>query len=90
MCSTKSSLSQSAEQAIQTFKNHFLAGLATFNKDFPIQEWDCLLLQAEMTLSLLCSSRNNPQLSVYAYLFGHYNYNTHSMDPPGTKFIVHQ
>ena len=27
-----------AERAIRTFKNHFLAGLATVNKKFPISE----------------------------------------------------
>ena len=42
-----------AERAIQTFKNHFLAGLATCNEQFPIQEWDKLLPQAEITLNLL-------------------------------------
>ncbi len=39
-----------AERAIRTFKNHFIAGLATIDPDFPIREWDCLLPQAETTL----------------------------------------
>ena len=29
-----------AERAIRTFKNHFLAGLATIDPKFPIREWD--------------------------------------------------
>jgi hypothetical protein len=29
-----------AERAIQTFKNHFIAGLATVDKTFPMQLWD--------------------------------------------------
>ena len=29
-----------AEQAIQTCKNHFLAGIATCNPKFPINKWD--------------------------------------------------
>ena len=79
----------SAERAIQTFKNHFLAGLATCNPQFPIQEWDRLLPQAEMTSNIIRCSRHNPQLSVYAYLFGTYDYNAHPMVPPGTKVMVH-
>ena len=35
-----------AEQAIQTFKNHFISGLCTVDSYFPIQLWDKLLPQA--------------------------------------------
>ena len=35
-----------AERAIQTFKNHFLAGLATVDKAFPLELWCYLLIQA--------------------------------------------
>ena len=57
-----------AERAIRTFKNHFLAGLATTHSDFPISEWDRLLPQAIITLNLLRNSRVNPKLSAYSYL----------------------
>ena len=56
-----------AERAIRTFKNHFLAGLATCDPDFPIREWDRLNQQAELTLNLLRNSRVNPNLSSWAY-----------------------
>ena len=79
-----------AERAIQTFKNHFLAGIATYNPKFPINEWDRLLQQAEITLNLLRQSRQNAKLSAYSYLFGPYNYNRNPMVPPGTKVIVHK
>ena len=39
-----------AERAIQTFKNHFLAGIATYNPKFPINEWDRLFQQAERNI----------------------------------------
>ena len=39
-----------AERAIRTFKNHLIS---TCDKDFPVAEWDCLLVQAELTLNLL-------------------------------------
>ena len=32
-----------AERAIQTFKNHFIAGLCSIEKEFHIQLWDRLL-----------------------------------------------
>ena len=79
-----------AEKAIQTFKNHFASGLSVCNSKFPIEEWDLLLPQAEITLNLLHSAHNNPNLlSTYAYVHGNYNYNATPMAPPGTKVIIH-
>ena len=40
-----------AERAIQTFKSHFIAGLATLPSDFPMKEWDRLLPHAQLTLN---------------------------------------
>ena len=45
-----------AERAIRTFKNHFIAGLCSVDKDFPLHLWDHLLPQALLTLNLLCGS----------------------------------
>ena len=42
-----------AERAIQTYKNHVKAGLASVNPNFPLSEWDRLLEQANITLNLL-------------------------------------
>ena len=49
-----------AERAIQTFKNHFKAGLASLDPQFPVSEWDRLLEQTFLTLNLLRASRNKP------------------------------
>ena len=57
-----------AERAIRTFKNHFIAGLATVDPAFPIREWDRLLPQAELTLNLLRTSRLNPKVSAHAVI----------------------
>ena len=46
-----------AELAIRTFKNHFVAGLSTTDPNFPVSEWDRLLDQATITLNLLRQSR---------------------------------
>ena len=78
-----------AEQAIRTFKKNFLAGLATCDKNFPLQEWDRLIAQATITLNLLRASRVNPNLSAHTYVFGNFNFNKTPMAPPGTKVIIH-
>ena len=70
-----------AERAIQTYKNHLKAGLASTDPDFPIQEWDRLLEQANLTLNLLRSARCNPKLSAWAYLFGEFDFNATPLAP---------
>jgi hypothetical protein len=45
-----------AERAIQTFKNHFIAGLCSIDKDFPLHLWDRLVEQRFITLNLLRGS----------------------------------
>ena len=78
-----------AERAIQTFKYHFLAGLASSDPDYPTGEWDRLLPQAVLTLNLLRNSRVNPKLSAHAFLHGNFNFNTIPLAPPATKILVH-
>jgi hypothetical protein len=72
-----------AERAIQTFKEHFVSGLASVYPDFPLHLWDRLLPQAEMTLKLLRKSRQHPQLSAAAHYHGMVDYNTTAFAPPG-------
>ena len=57
-----------AERAIQTFKHHFIAGLATVDIDFPIQLWDEFLPQAQMTLNMLRTSRQDNTKTAYEEL----------------------
>ena len=52
-----------AERAIQTFKHHMKACLATIDPQYPLREWDRLLPQCELTLNLLRASKVNPKLS---------------------------
>jgi hypothetical protein len=65
----------SAERAIQTWKNHFCAGLATCDPKFPLTEWDLLMPQADIMLNLLRSWRRQPRLSAYACLNGTFDFN---------------
>ena len=78
-----------AERAIQTWKNHFKAGLASIDPNFPLTEWDRLIPQANITLNLLRGARTNPMLSAYSYIFGEFNFAATPMAPPGTKIVAH-
>ena len=42
-----------AERTIQTFKNHFKTGLALVDPDFPLAQWDRLIVQAIITFNML-------------------------------------
>ena len=59
-----------SERAIHTFNNHLKVGLATTGPEFPTAEWDRIIPQAKVTLSLLRATRVNPKLSACAYIFG--------------------
>jgi hypothetical protein len=79
-----------AERAICIFKEHFVAGMASVEPDFPLQVWDRLLPQAEMTLNLLRTSRQYPQLSAAAHFHGMVDYNKTAFSPPRCKIIAHE
>jgi len=79
-----------AEQAIRTFKNHFIAGLCSVDKDFPIHLWDRLLPQAELTLNLLRGSRLDPTISAWAELHGPFDFNRTPIAPPGIRVLIHE
>jgi hypothetical protein len=78
-----------AERAIRTFKNHFIAGLCSVDKNFPLHLWDKLLPQAELTLNLFHGSRINPKLSAHAQMHGNFDFNRTPIAPPGIRVLVH-
>jgi hypothetical protein len=45
-----------AERAIHSFKNHFIAGLCSVHKHFPLHLWDRLVPQAVITLNMMRGS----------------------------------
>eukprot|EP00956_Cyclotella_meneghiniana_P014140 scaffold21040_cov41-Cyclotella_meneghiniana.AAC.5 len=80
-----------AERAIQTYKNHFISGLCTTDRDWPLQLWDTLTEQALITLKILRTSRVDPTKSAYHQLHGHkYDWNAHPSAPPGTKAVGYE
>jgi hypothetical protein len=79
-----------AERATRTFKEHFVAWLSSVDPAFPLHLWDRLLLQAEITLNLLRTSRLHPHLSAAAHYHGLVDYNKTAFAPPGCKIIAHE
>ena len=65
------------------FKAHFLSILAGTADDFPMQLWDRLLPQAEITVNLLWQSNATPTVSAYAHLGGPFDYNKMPLAPMG-------
>ena len=80
----------SAERAIRTFKDNFIAGICSTHKDFPLHIWFQIILHAIITINLLRQSRMNPKLSGYAQLHGEFNYNAPLLAPPSTQVIIHE
>jgi hypothetical protein len=79
-----------AERAIQTFKNHLIAGLCSVDPTSPLKLWDKLLPQATITHNLLRKSRINPLMSAYAQLNGHFDFNRTPLAPPSTRVISNE
>ena len=79
-----------AEVAIRNFKAHFLSILAGVADDFPMQLWDRLLPQAEITVNLLRQSNATPKVSAYAHMTGPFDYNKMPLAPMGCNVQVHE
>ena len=79
-----------AEAAIQNFKAHFLSILAGVSDDFPMQLWDCLLPQADITVNLLRQSNATATVSAYAYMSGPFDYNKMPLALMGCNVQVHE
>ena len=79
-----------AERAIRTYKNHFIATLATTAIDFPLNLCDKLLPQIEICLNHLLPFKPNPSVSAYAGIRGGpYDFRAHPIAPLGTKVLIH-
>jgi hypothetical protein len=78
-----------AEQSIQTFKNHFVAGLCSVDTQFPLHLWCEILLKATLTLNLLRTSRINPTISAATQLYRQFDFNRTPLPPPGTRAVAH-
>jgi hypothetical protein len=77
------------KRAIATFKEHFIVGLATVNRNCPLQLWDEFLHQFKLTLNLIHFSRRDPSKSANKEVHGHYDFNKTPIVPIGTKGLVY-
>ena len=64
-----------AERAIRTWKNHFISILCGLDPRFPLQLWNKLIEQVNLTLNLLRPSRLNPKMAAEAMLNGPFDSN---------------
>jgi hypothetical protein len=79
-----------AERAIQTFKNAFIATLATTDVDFPLQLWVKLTPQVQTCLNLMRRLRIDPSKLAHETLYGLYDWNRYPMAPLGCKAVVYE
>ena len=78
-----------AERAIQDWKAHFIAGLATVDPNFPIQAWNELVDQGQLTINHLRPYTTDRTISAYEGIHGkQYDFLAHPIYPPGVKIIV--
>eukprot|EP00804_Cyclotella_cryptica_P026023 CCRYP_018186-RA/>CCRYP_018186-RA protein AED:0.33 eAED:0.32 QI:0/0/0/1/0/0/4/0/305 len=64
--------------------------LSRIANDFPLQLWDKLLPQTEITLNLLRQSNATTTISAYANLCGPFDYNKMSLAPLGCNVEIHE
>jgi hypothetical protein len=77
------------ERIVHTFKDHFLAILASVNAAFPPYLWDLLLLQAELTLNLLQQATLNPRISAWDFFQGPFGFNKTPLGPVGCHILIY-
>jgi hypothetical protein len=79
-----------AEQAIQTFKDAFISTLPMTDCDFPLKLWDRLMPKVINTLNMLHALRIDPTNLAYKVLYGPYDWNRHPLALHGCKSVVYK
>ena len=80
-----------AERGIRTGKNHLIAILCGTDKDFPVNEWDRVIPQAELTLNHLRPYSANPTVSAYQGTYGRsHDFVNQPIAPIGIKVLIHE
>ena len=82
--------SNTAEQAIHTFKEHFISIIAGVAHDFPRKFWDLLLSQTEVALIIIYKETLYPSRSAWPYFHGPFNYDTTPLGSLGCNIIAHK
>jgi hypothetical protein len=77
------------ECANATFKEHFIAALATMDMHCPLQLWDEFLPQVELTLNMLRFSQRNPKKSANQEVYGSFVFTKTPLVLLGTKALIY-
>ena len=78
-----------AEKAIQTWKAHFISVLCGVSLSFPMNLWDTMLEQVDMTCNMQRMSNANPKVSAHAYLNGPHDFNRMPLAPLGIDCMMY-
>ncbi len=78
-----------AERPITTFKEHFIAALATVDAHCPLQLWDEFLPQVELILNMLRFSCRDPTKLANQEVYGTFDFNKTPLAPLGTKALIY-
>jgi len=79
-----------AERSVQTAKNHIISSFCTTDPNFPMNEWDRLIPQIELTLNLMRGSAINPSISAWHQVHGLFKWTHTPIAPIGTKVLIHE
>ena len=79
------------KRAIRTFKNQFIATMASAKSTFPLYLWDETIPQINICINLLRQFSDDLTISAYQGIFGQpYNFMAHPMAPIGTAVLVYR
>ena len=79
-----------AENTTQIFKGHFKYILCGVADNLPLNKWDRLIPQVELTCNLLNQSNVAPNVSAQAYAFGTHDFNSIPLAPLGCAVQLHE
>ena len=77
------------KKTTQMFKGHFKSILCGVANNFPLNNWDTLLPQANLTCNLVHQSNIAPNVSAQAYTFGPHDFNRMPLAPLGCAVKIH-
>jgi hypothetical protein len=75
---------------MQTFKDAFIAALATTDQDFPLKLWDKTTPQVINTLNMMRALLVDPTKSTYNILNSPYDWNCYPLAPLGCKAVIYK
>ena len=79
-----------AERIIRPWRNHYVAGLLSADPRMPLQVWDAILPQTDITYNHLHPWGPNPMISAYEGFHQQpYDFAAHPIAPLGTHVVIY-